>query len=141
MKHTRNLLLYELWTSIIISAIIILLYETDIINPGTIVARSNTEFVCVTTMEILTICLLPLSLRMFKINNIQKRLKEGGVHALAKWGSIRMLMICIPLIANTLMYFMSMNVSFGYMAIIFFICLLFVYPNMGRCVAETGGEA
>lgn len=131
----------EIWTSIILSAAIIFLYETDLVETGTIAPNGNTEFICVLTMELLTISVLPLSLRMFKINKIARRLKQGGAKALAIWGTTRMIMMCTPMVVNTYLHYLSMNVSFGYMAIIFFVCLIFIYPTMGRCIAETGGKA
>ena len=38
---------------------------------------------------------------------------------------------------NTVLYYLFMNTTFGYMAIILAICLPFVYPSEARCEAET----
>ena len=34
-----------------------------------------------------------------------------------------------------------MNTTFGYMAIIQFLCLPFVFPSAGHCLAETTEES
>ena len=47
-----------------------------------------------------------------------------------------MLMLCLPMVANTLLYYIYMNVAFGYMAIILLLSLCFVLPTMARCEAE-----
>jgi len=91
-------------------------------------------------MEALTICLIPLALRLFKFDRIGKSLAEGKEKSLLRWGTLRMMMICVPLMANTLFYYLFMNVAFGYMAIICLICLIFVNPTMGRCINETKSE-
>ena len=46
-------------------------------------------------------------------------------------------MIGVPLVANTILYYMSMSVAYGYMAIIGGLCFTFVYPSIGRCINET----
>ena len=42
-----------------------------------------------------------------------------------------------PMLINTFMYYQTMAPAFGYMAIILFLCLFFVYPSVGRCEDET----
>ena len=37
-------------------------------------------------------------------------------------------MITVPLLMNTLLYYIFMNTAFGYMALILLICLPFIYP-------------
>jgi hypothetical protein len=62
---------------------------------------------------------------------------EGKAIALRKWGVLRLSMLEVPLLANTLFYYIYMNTTFGYMAIILLICLAFVYPSMNRCLADV----
>ena len=63
MKRTRNILMTEMLASIIISLAIVTLYETEILSPGTLECDTNTEFLTVSIMEIMTICMIPLALR------------------------------------------------------------------------------
>ena len=53
----------------------------------------------------------------------------------------RLLMLCVPMIVNTVLYYVFMNVAFGYMGIILFLCLFFVMPTMDRCLSEIKEEA
>ena len=46
-------------------------------------------------------------------------------------------MLGVPLVANTDLYYMSMNTAYGYMAIILLIVMPFVYPSKTRCEEET----
>ena len=58
-------------------------------------------------------------------------------HALLVWGMLRMLMLCVPVISNLTLYYLFLNPTFAYLALIHVISLMFVYPTMDRCVAET----
>lgn len=139
MKKTRNILMYEVCASIVLSLITVVIYETDTLLPGSLASDGNAEFAAVSLMEILTICLIPLALRLFRFRRVSESLVSARSHALLKWGSLRIAMLCLPMIANTLLYYQFMNVAFGYMGIIGLICLAFVWPGMKRCMAETGG--
>ena len=79
-------------------------------------------------MELITIVFIPVALRLFKTKDVEKRLEEGNIKAFRKWGLVRILMITVPLVLNTLLYYSFMNTTFGYMALILLICLPFIYP-------------
>lgn len=140
MKKTRTVLLAELWTSVLLSLIIVVLYETDLLTAADFAGDKNTEFLCVTLMEVMTICLIPLALRLFKFKTVATALTSSPASGLMLWGTVRMMMLCVPIVVNTLLYYQFMNVALGYMAIIGLICLVFVYPGKGRCEAETNSE-
>jgi hypothetical protein len=53
----------------------------------------------------------------------------------------RLLMLCVPMVLNTVLYYMFMNVAFGYMGIILFLCLFFIVPTRERCMSEINAEA
>ena len=76
---------------------------------------------------------------------VKEALKAEPVAAMKKYGVMRLLMLGLPLVANTDLYYMSMNVAFGYMAIILLLVLPFVYPSKARCeeegsIQEEGGR-
>lgn len=141
MKKTRNILRLEACAAVAVALMIVVIYETDLLPAGTLVPDKNLEFVVVSLMELLTICLIPLALRLFKFKAVSRALKAEPNRGLRLWGSVRMAMICLPMIANALTYYLFMNVALGYMGIIGLICLVMINPTMSRCVAETGGEA
>ena len=48
------------------------------------------------------------------------------------------MMLCLPMLLNTLFYYMfGFSVAFGYMAIVLFLCLFMIYPSMKRCEYEV----
>ena len=54
---------------------------------------------------------------------------------------MRLALIELPMLSNTIFYYMYMKPTFAYLAIILLLCLPFVWPSMGRCLAETEEEA
>lgn len=141
MRNTRNMLMAELWACVIISLVVVTLYETEMLLPGGLDGNQRTEFMVVAIMEVFTICLIPMALRLFKFKKIINSLAVGRSGALFRWGTVRMMMICLPMVANTLFYYLfGFNVAFGYMGIIGLICLVFIYPSKSRCTSEAGSE-
>ncbi len=57
-----------------------------------------------------------------------------------KWGLLRLLILEVPMVVNTYLYYIYMNTTFGYLAIILLLCLPFVMPTESRCLAETSEE-
>lgn len=130
----------EMCVSIIVSLAAVLLYETDTLMAGALAVGGNAEFISVALMEVLTICIIPFALRLFKFKRVSQALADGKEKALLRFGTMRMMMICLPMVVNTLLYYQFMNVAFGYMAIIGLICLAFINPSMDRCKAEVNIE-
>lgn len=127
-------------TSIAVGLIIVVLFENDLLPCGIMISDDKSvEFVVATIMELLTICVIPVALKLFRFKRISKLLTSA--EALSKWGTIRLLMLCVPMIVNTVFYYMFMNVAFGYMGIIIFLCLFFVVPTKERCRSEIKTEA
>lgn len=104
------------------------LYELDILPSGVFAGRPQDEFLWTIAMELLTIVLIPTALRLFKTKDVERRLDEGDISSFTTWSVVRILMINIPLLMNTLLYYLFMNTTFGYMALILLICLPFIYP-------------
>lgn len=127
-------------TSIAVGLVIVVLFENDLLPCGIMISDDKSvEFVVATIMELLTICVIPVALKLFRFKRISKLLTSA--EALSKWGTIRLLMLCVPMIINTVFYYMFMNVAFGYMGIIIFLCLFFVVPTKERCRSEIRTEA
>lgn len=137
MKRVRAILMAEFCTSIIIALGIVALYEFEMIIMGTFATDEENEFTWLTIMELVTLIAIPLALKLFKIGMVNKRLKQTKEKALLLWGTLRILLLSFPLILNTLLYYLFMATTFGYMAIILLLCMPFVYPALGKCYCEV----
>ena len=49
---------------------------------------------------------------------------------------VRLEMLLMPMLVNAVLYYVFMNVAFGYMAIILFLSTLFIFPTQERCEQE-----
>ena len=132
MNKTISLLRTVLIANVGVAVVIAALYEPDILPYGMLAGRPQDEFLSTISMELITIVFIPVALRLFKTKDVEKRLEEGNIKAFRKWGLVRILMITVPLVLNTLLYYSFMNTTFGYMALILLICLPFIYPAVRK---------
>lgn len=112
------------------------LFESALIVPGAMGGDKIAEYYTVLTMELLTICLIPLSLRLFKFGFVARAFARDAAAAMTRWGMVRIAMLALPMLANTLLYYLFVHVAFGYMAIIGLLSIAFVFPTVERCRQE-----
>lgn len=137
MKKTRNILMSLFWGSIVLAVLLAVLFETGLLPKAVWQDYASQEVMTRMIMELVTLAMIPLSLYLFKFGNVHADLLKRKEKALNLWGVLRLLMLLVPMIVNTLLYYMFMQTTYGYMAIILLICLPFVYPSLGRCKADT----
>ena len=101
----------------------------------------QTMFIVSTLMILLTIGLLPLSLRLFKFKRVSTDLQQRQAVALRQWGTIRLCTMGLLLVVNTLLYYLfGLESTYGYLAVVVLLCMPFVIPTKGRCEAEVQRE-
>ncbi len=118
----------------------VLLYETDTLESGLLAEDKQSEFFLTFMMELLSLCAAFLGLRLFKFAFVHAELVTHPEPAMLKWGIIRLLILEVPMLIDTLLYYIYMNTTFGYLGIMLLLCLPFVFPSVGRCLAETSEE-
>lgn len=135
--HVRNLLIGQFFIYVGIVAIIVVGFETDTFWAGIVIEDAKRVFFMQTLMEILTICLVPIALKMFKLKVVSRPIekKMGGV-PLAVWGTLRFALLGVPMVVNTYLYYRTISIAFAYMALIGLASMVFVYPSDDRIVAE-----
>ena len=141
MKTIQKKLQLTFWFPIALSAIIIITGELGVIPNGILANDKQFEFVIMSIMEILSIAAIPISLRLFKFRAIANKLgTTGALHYFKRWGIFRLCLLTVPMTINLLCYYLFMGAGFGYLAIILFLSLFFVYPSLSRCYNETDGH-
>lgn len=123
-----------------IALAIVALYEFDVLESGVLADSKQTEFVALTVMELTSLAAAFIGLRLFKFRMIHNELVTNSEPAMLKWGLLRLLILEVPMVVNTYLYYIYMNTTFGYLAIILLLCLPFVMPTESRCLAETSEE-
>ncbi len=124
---------------LVVAVVLVVIGETNLLPNGELAEEKQTEFVVLTIMELLTICLIPLALRLFKFQRVKRELisPEG----LRRWAMVRLMMIGDLMLVNILLYYLFMNPAFGYMGIILFLCMFFIVPTRSRCNNELESSA
>lgn len=141
MKKVSQQLIAFYTAQIVLALVIVVLFELDMLPTGIMADDKQTDFLLTATMEIVSLGAAFLGLRLFKFEVVSKNLVERKEKAMWKWGMTRLLILEAPMVINTLLYYIFMNTTFGYLAIILLLCLPFVYPSLNRCLAETTAEA
>src|SRR5574344_2144285 len=130
MDKTTKIIRVIFWGAIMLDLIFVGLFETDTLPSGYWAAGyDQKEFIVTAAMVLLVLAMVPLSLKLFKLRRVEAELQENKENALLKWGVTRLIMLIVPLLANTLLYYAYMNTDFGYMAIIVAIVLPFIYHH------------
>ena len=137
MKKTLRQLQTFMFSMIGITVVLVVLFETDVLPSGLMATEKQTEFLLTTLMELLTLASVYMALRLFKFDKVHQELVTRKADGLRRWGLIRLAILLLPMPLNTVLYYLFMNTTFGYMAIILAVCLPFVYPSEARCEAET----
>ena len=140
IKQVQRILLTNFFFMVVVTLLLVGLYETEILTPTDMASDATLMFVILTMMELVTIVAIPVALKMFSLKAVRRQLVARKGDALLPWGPARLNMLCLPLLINTFMYYQTMSPAFGYMAIILFLCLFFVYPSIGRCEAEVSED-
>lgn len=125
---------------VVVALAMVLLYECGVLESGRLADDKQTEFVAMTVMELTSLVAAFVGLRLFKFQKIHAELVARKEQALLKWGMLRLLILEVPMVVNTYLYYIYMNPTFGYLAIILLLCLPFVFPSQDRCVDETTEE-
>lgn len=137
MDRTIKILKTFFWAPIAIAVMFVALYETGILLPGGLQVDDQGQYMLLTIVELMTLAAIPLSLYLFKMKSLKNQLMERPVESLQRYGILRLLILGCGVVVNTLLYYMTMTPSYGYMAIILVLAMTFIYPSRKRCEAET----
>ncbi|MBR3445170.1 MAG: hypothetical protein IKH14_04790, partial [Prevotella sp.] len=74
MKRTQSILTIEIAAFVVAALIVVGLFESNTLLEGSLADSKTHEFLVVTTMELLTLCAVPLALRLFKFKSVERSL-------------------------------------------------------------------
>ena len=140
MKQAEKFLTINYFIVLAFTLVIIVFGENDWLNNvGIMHDDKSSDFIMTSIMEIITICLIPVSLRLFKFKKIRNGILSDTTEnhsSFIAWAIVRLGMLQLPMIVNAILYYMYMNVAFGYMGIILFLVSFFIFPTVERCNFE-----
>ena len=126
---------------VLLALVFVVLFELDVLPVGIKANDKQSEFLLTALMELVSLGAAFLGLRLFKFSFVHNDLIRRQEPAMWKWGMARLLILEAPMVIDTLLYYIYMNTTFGYLAIILLLCLPFVFPTLNRCLAETSEES
>jgi len=142
MQTTQRILMTTFVAMLAAAALLVLLHETSLMEPGGLAGNEHLEFVTLSVMELVALVSIPLALRLFRFKAIRRQLVEQPARKLLGWGMLRLLMLGVPMLVCVYFYYLFfMEAAFGYLAIILLLSMMFVLPTKGKCEAETTDDS
>ncbi|MGM9706580.1 MAG: hypothetical protein ACI3YM_03060 [Prevotella sp.] len=117
------------WAVLALMLAAVILFETNEQLTGFLGMTEADEFKLLSVMEMLTLMSIFLMLKLFKFDRIARQIEENPRRALPLWTSVRVAVMMTMIAANGLLYYGTMNTTFGYLAIIMTVSLPFAYPQ------------
>lgn len=140
MKKTRNILMIIYWLQLLAVAILYICGDYLEFDMAVFASAEDqqTNYYVQMLMILLTLSLVPLALRLFKFKSIHASLMARPAEALMQWGGVRLLILGLLLVINTILYYIyGFEPAYGYLAVMVLLTMPFVLPTMNRCMAET----
>ena len=99
MKRTKKILQLLFWLPIAAALIVVAVFETNVILPGTLAGNGVTEYYVTMALELLTVAGLPLSLRLFKFPAVIRNLQadKADTQVLHRFAFVLSQASCLPI--------------------------------------------
>ncbi len=127
-----------LWAAVIV---LVILYEGEVLPSGTFVEDAQAVYILQSAAILLTLGLIPLSLRLFTLSvcrNIRNYLPADALKSYRRWSEIRLALLITPLLFDISVYYATMNTMGVLCAGMIAIALLFCIPSENRLYNELG---
>ena len=100
-----------LWAAVIV---LVILYEGEVLPSGTFVEDAQAVYILQSAAILLTLGLIPLSLRLFTLSvcrNIRNYLPADALKSYRRWSEIRLALLITPLLFDISVYYATMNLT------------------------------
>lgn len=101
IKQVQRILMTNFLFVLLVGFLLVLLYETEILEPTNLAGDVTLVYVITVAMEFLTIAVIPLALKLFCFKAIHRQLVTRKGDALLPLGTARLNMLCLPMLINT----------------------------------------
>ncbi len=107
---------------------------------GLLAGNDIFEYFLSVGLELTTLIIIPLALWLFKWKHVANDIEKRKEKALLSWGSIRFVMLAVPMLACLIFYYLFMSPAFCYLAIVLGLCLFMVYPSSYQCAKDVSSS-
>lgn len=131
---------YFLW--LVLAVLVLVLFETECCMPGAWAGSELTEtfFLIQTFLVLLTICVIPVSLKLLHWSPVRKRILAAGADRMPvyfRWSVLRCALLGLFLILNLLVYYAAFEKANALCALILLFAYLFCWPSANKIKSET----
>lgn len=117
----------------------VVLGEAEVIENGQYQGNAQMEYILQSIGILLTIGLIPFALRIFSLNLV-KRIQElpltEALKSYQRWGEVRLFLIAVPALLNVQFYYLTLNTTGLFCAVMALIASLFCVPSENRLKNE-----
>lgn len=123
----------------VLTVLLAALYECDILPQGLFAGDAQMEYIMQVTSILLTICLIPLSLRLFNLSltrHIAPLPLKNALKSYRRWSEIRIALLTVASLASLSAYYWTMDTTGLLCTGMTVIASLFCVPGKERLLSE-----
>lgn len=123
----------------IFSISLIALYEFDILPQGIFAGDAQAEYIMQVVSILLTVCLIPLSLRLFSLSltrYVSLLALPEALKSYRRWSEVRIALLLVPALTDLSAYYWTMDTTGLLCAGMTIIASLFCIPSKERILNE-----
>lgn len=138
IKQLTHTLQAEFIAFYVVAAIFALVFELNPTAQGTAVGNDLTEYMLETISVLLTMIVIPVSLKLFSVMSLRHRSLTMAIRIrnYRMWSTTRLLAIGMVMIYNLWVYYATLNNIGGFCALICMVAALFCCPTRKRICCE-----
>ena len=139
LKSLRRILKAEYALMWVLTVLLAALYECDILPQGLFAGDAQMEYIMQVTSILLTICLIPLSLRLFNLSltrHIAALPLKNALKSYRRWSEIRIALLTVASLASLSAYYWTMDTTGLLCTGMTVIASLFCVPGKERLLSE-----
>lgn len=125
----------------ILSALVALLYETGVLEEGTMAHDGRDIYILQSASVLLTLFLIPFSLKMFSVvvsRRITQLADEQKVLSYIRWSEVRLALLAVVVFVGLSVYYSTLSNVGGFCALLGLLALFFCWPGKERVKEELG---
>lgn len=123
--------------------LLVVCYEVGILPEGLYVGNAKMDYILMTIGILLTIIMIPLSLRLFNFNLVKRISNLSTPEALKsyrRWSEIRLSLLLVAALLNMSFYYMTLNTTALFCSLMALLATLFCIPSKERLLKELDME-
>ncbi len=127
------------WYMLLMNVLYFLITDFFLLDDGAIFTDNlQLEFIVQGVMILVTLGVIYGALRLFKFEWVKRRMEEDTIARYQDMSIVRMALCCGTAMMNVSFYWIFLNTSFMWLAVILLLTTPFIYPGKDRFYNESG---